>query len=260
MTDIPTKRCSKKEKCIHLETKKGWLPATTKYFRVDKYHSDGLHSWCRVCERAVKRQRRATVPEKKREEDRERRAANPEKYRAQARQRYANDLEKKREQQRQLRAANPEKHRKQQRQRYADHPEKQCKRSGKYQKDHPEKVRIYRLTRLSRKRNLPDDFTPADWQRALNYFGDCCAVCERPPGLRHTLAADHWIPLSSPECPGTVPTNIVPLCHGQDGCNNSKYTQSASTWLARKFGNRKAREILSRIEAYFEWLQSEGAS
>src|SRR5581483_2176482 len=57
---------------------------------------------------------------------------------------------------------------------------------------------------VARKRSLPDTFTERDWQRALEYWDYKCAVCGRPRGLWHTLAADHWIPLTAPDCPGTV--------------------------------------------------------
>jgi hypothetical protein len=106
--------------------------------------------------------------------------------------------------------------------------------------------------RRARKRNLPDSFTPADWQRALDYFHGCCAVCERPlNGIFHSAHADHWIALSDPNCPGTVPTNMVPLCGGTGGCNQSKNDRPARVWLTQKFGKRKAAEILQRIETYF---------
>lgn len=107
----------------------------------------------------------------------------------------------------------------------------------------------------SRKQKLPDVFSSNDWSIALDYFDNRCAVCERPIGLWHTLAADHWIPLSNSDCPGTVPTNIVPLCHGTDGCNNSKGSKLPETWLISTFGLRRAKKILSRIQAYFDSLK-----
>ncbi|MCC7449817.1 MAG: hypothetical protein IT324_20525 [Anaerolineae bacterium] len=112
-----------------------------------------------------------------------------------------------------------------------------------------------------RKRSLPDTFTKADWQRALEYWDYRCAVCNRPRGLWHTLTADHWIPLNSPDCPGTVSTNLIPLCHGQDGCNNSKSGTNPDVWLDKKFGKRKAAEKRAEIEAYFAWTaQFQGES
>lgn len=128
--------------------------------------------------------------------------------------------------------------------------------------ENPDRVRRYMAIasnrRRARKRNLPDNFTSSDWQRALHYFKGCCAACQRPMnGLFHAPHADHWIPLSSPECPGTIPENMIPLCGGTDGCNQSKNAKDAAEWLAAKFGPRKAVEILTRIEAYFEWVKSQ---
>ena len=114
-------------------------------------------------------------------------------------------------------------------------------------------VRLH--TYRARKRSLNDCFTVEDWKHALEYFEGCCAVCDRPPGLWHTLAADHWIPLSSPDCPGTIPENIIPLCHGIDGCNNSKHAKLPLEWLTEKFGKRKAMVIFNRIGDYFSSLE-----
>lgn len=119
------------------------------------------------------------------------------------------------------------------------------------------RVRRRRATRKA----LPDTFTNNDWQHALNYFNGCCAVCGRPVGLWHTVAADHWIPITDPECPGTVASNIIPLCHsqkdGEGGCNNSKSKRNAEQWLTGKFGERKAKQILARINQYFEWVNQQ---
>lgn len=72
--------------------------------------------------------------------------------------------------------------------------------------------------------------------------------------------ADHWIPLVYDDCPGTVPENIVPLCHsikdGAGGCNNSKQALDPYQWLIDKFGKRKAEEIFTKIQAYFEMVKT----
>jgi hypothetical protein len=126
---------------------------------------------------------------------------------------------------------------------------------------HPEKQGIYSKTqqikRRAFERHLPSAFTPHDWERCLSYWNNSCAVCGRPRGLWHTIAADHWIALSDPRPnnPGTVPTNIIPLCHGIDGCNNSKHDNDATEWLTRKYGRRKAKKILERIQKYFDSLK-----
>jgi len=105
-------------------------------------------------------------------------------------------------------------------------------------------------SREARKRGLADVFTAVDFQNAIRAFDGCCAACGRQPGLWHTIALDHWIPLSSSDCPGTVPWNIVPLCHGVDGCNNQKSNRDAGEWLIAKFGKRKGRAIQHHIEAF----------
>jgi hypothetical protein len=56
----------------------------------------------------------------------------------------------------------------------------------------------------------------------------------------------------SPSCPGTVPWNTVPLCHGVGGCNNQKNDSDATKWLIGKFGKRKGLAILKRIEAFLD--------
>lgn len=122
-------------------------------------------------------------------------------------------------------------------------------------KNAPEVKEIYRIhvrRRRARKADLPDTFTPNDWQRALDYFGGCCAVCGRQPGLWHKLSADHWTAITKGGA--TTPGNIVPLCCGQDGCNNSKSNRDAEDWLTDKFGKRKAKQILKKIHGYFDSL------
>ncbi len=108
-----------------------------------------------------------------------------------------------------------------------------------------------------RKRGLPDTFTQQDWERALEYWNHRCAVCGRPRGLWHTLAADHWIPLTAPDCPGTVPTNIVPLCHGEVGCNNSKGKKMPDAWLEERLGQKAGFQKGVEIDAYFLWLKDQ---
>jgi len=111
----------------------------------------------------------------------------------------------------------------------------------------------------SRKLSLPNTLTPDQWQNALNYFNGCCAVCGRQLNDmfgEFTSAMDHWIPLSykGDDNPGTVAQNIIPLCHGIDGCNNRKKNIMPDIWLERQFGKRKAKKIMVRIQSYLECL------
>jgi hypothetical protein len=145
-------------------------------------------------------------------------------------------------------------------------------RGREYRKEHRardnERRRIYRATlrgkearrisyhrRAAHKRSLPATLTPAEWQTALDAFNGCCAVCGRPPGLWHTLAADHWRPLSKGG--GTTADNIVPLCHskrwGEGSCNLSKNDNDALEWLVSRYGKRKGRAIFKRIQ---DWLDN----
>lgn len=125
-----------------------------------------------------------------------------------------------------------------------------------WRKSNPEKVRIKEHRRRARKRSLPDTLAADQWQSALDYFGGCCAYCGRPAGLFHTMAIEHFVPLSNPSCPGTTALNCLPACHGQLGCNNQKSNKPAAAWLESKFGKRKAAKILARINAYFDHVRT----
>lgn len=125
---------------------------------------------------------------------------------------------------------------------------------------HREQKRIAENERRARKIGLPNNFTVNEWQDCLTYWHGCCAICDRPAGLWHTIAADHWIPLSSDQCPGTIASNMLPLCHslkdGEGGCNNSKFNRDPIEWLTQKLGPRKAKQKLAEIETYFASLKA----
>lgn len=246
---LPTKTCTK---CG--ETK----PATTEYFSRKKHYRDGLPTWCKDCERNY----RAANKEKISEYNREYHAANKEKKRGYMREWYAVNKEKISEQQRKYRAANKEKISEQKREYCAANREKRCEQHREYLRTPRGKEldRIKGQRRRARKRALPATFTAQDWQRALDYFGYCCAYCGRPQGLWHTLAQDHFHPVSKGGA--FTPDNIVPACHGEGGCNNSKGNRDPYKWAMdvlaknKNIGTRKAKEALARIEAYFATLAS----
>lgn len=85
----------------------------------------------------------------------------------------------------------------------------------------------------------------------LQYWHHACAVCGNQDGFFWTLADDHWIPITSPHCPGTVATNMIPLCDGQGGCNTLKRNKDARAWLATRYTPAQAKRILKSIETYF---------
>lgn len=121
----------------------------------------------------------------------------------------------------------------------------------------PEKRRINANRRRARKKQLPDTFTHEQWQECLEYWNGCCTVCGNQ--LRNLFGdvvphADHWIPLAIPDCPGTSADNMICLC---SSCNSSKNSSNPVEWLERKYGKRKAKQILERVEKYFEWVRNQ---
>lgn len=195
---------------------KEWKPATTEYYYRNSGHTDGLETSCKVCRTEYQRRNkeRAYAAHKRWRDN------NRDQYRKlhrEAKRRKPNDPEKRRA----------------------------------WEEKNRERMRISVVNRAAKRASLPHDFTQADWQFALSYFGGCCAVCGRPPGLFHTLAMDHFYALSKPECIGTLPTNILPLCHGQGGCNNEKHNRDPEEWLTEKLGKRKAKEMLAKIHEFF---------
>lgn len=68
------------------------------------------------------------------------------------------------------------------------------------------------------------------------------------------LHQDHYVPLSSPLCEGTTPTNILPACQT---CNQSKSDMQPEAWLIRHFGKRRAKVILARVRAYFDAVRQQ---
>lgn len=219
------KRCSL---CRHV------FPATTEYFYRGAKYWDGLDCWCKQCNNARKKRWAAQNLEKVREYKLRWRMGNPE-YNLRYRDLHARRLRTHRLKfYRENRIA------------LLEH-----RRSMPRPKNDPARLRAAKVRRRARERGFADSYVGQDWRAALDHFGGCCATCGRPPGLWHTLAMDHWIPLIDPDCPGTVPANIIPLCHGIDGCNNSKGSRDAKDWLISKFGPAKAARILERIDAYF---------
>lgn len=231
------------------------FPATTEYFYPEKRRGPGaLRSTCKTCSAIQVKATRD--PEKKREYDQRWAEANRDKRRSSVREWRARNLEEQRERERLTKRHDPDRLEKVKAWRLKN-PDKQRQRMREYREQNRDKLRLIIQRYMSRKAGLPDNFTEADWQFALDYFGGCCAYCGRPAGLFHTLAMDHFVPLNSPECPGTTPTNIVPACHGIDGCNNSKHDRDPKQWIVAKFGKYRGREILNRIQEYFSQLKTE---
>ena len=206
-------------------------------FHRDKNRSDGLTPHCKVCSAKKAKAWYAANKERHFEKSKAWHDANKERYAKTHKARYE---------------ANKDRHARIMKAWYAANKEHAFENGKAWRKANPDKEKSIKLRRRAREKSLPENFTASDWQYALDHFNGCCAVCGRQPGLWHTLAADHWIPLNAPECPGTVAWNIVPLCHGIGGCNNAKNAHDPVEWLTDVFGKRKGRAILRRIEAFLE--------
>jgi len=256
----PQKRCT---------VCKEFFPRTPEYFTRNKACSDGLHTQCKKCKYAKDHEwlelNREDINARRREEYPQRREyniANHKRWRTENRDKY---LAKKRADY----WANPEADNARSRAYRLAHPEERREYDKEYNKSHRREIRarqkewedlnrerikekrraqyaddphgrrLSTIKREARKRNLPDNFTIDDWKLCLSHFTGC-AVC----GALEFLQGDHWIPLASPDCTGTVPSNMVPLCRS---CNFSKQDTPAIDWLKWKYGDDVGSRINDRV-------------
>lgn len=247
---VPHKQCQHKDECVN--PLGHWLPVTE--FHRDRQKPDGYYSYCKACVRLYQQQRLANNGGHVRALAKATRDRSKDDLNARKRARYADDPTPFRLVNKRSRLKNAINNRQKDRDRYPNEKDSRNESQKRYYAQNKHVFQAATTRRLARERGLPNDFSKDDWQRALEYFDNCCAVCDRPAGLWHKLAADHWIPLSSPNCPGTAPQNIIPLCHGLDGCNNSKKDSDAEYWLKWKFGEHKAQKVLKRVGEYFHWV------
>lgn len=115
----------------------------------------------------------------------------------------------------------------------------------------PGAVRARRARRKARIRNLPNTWTKAEYTFMMQYWHFSCAICGNEEGFMWSIVGDHWVPLASPDCPGTIAENMLPLCNGNGGCNTFKQDRDPHTWLLERFGPRKAAQMEKAIAAYF---------
>jgi hypothetical protein len=125
---------------------------------------------------------------------------------------------------------------------------KNCARTRAWKKANPERARVLEHNREARKRKLPCTWTVEQMNYGLAHWGNCCPVCGIDlDGKRHW---DHWIPLICDTCPGTVASNMVPLC---GRCNTRKNDSMPDAWLQRLFPTTW-QQIKQRVEAYLKTL------
>lgn len=232
------------------------FPATLEHFYKTGGKKEGLRPTCKRC--TIEQAKRTRDPEKLREYHKKWSQENREKRRQSCRDWRSRNIDEQREREKRVKRNDPNRVAKV-RAWEAKNFERNLKnrREGrkKYAKENGGKLRAAWHRYESRKRGLPDDFTESDWQFALDHFYGRCAVCGRPPGFFHKLALDHWIPISDPDCPGTVPHNIVPLCHGVGGCNNRKRHTKPQEWLKQNYGAKEARAISNRVHGFFSLVR-----
>lgn len=289
MTDpiIPLKRCTKcgEEK-----------PSTAEYFRFLK-DRPYLRSCCLTCENASQRVRAAKRLAENREElnrkcreyyqrNREARIQKTKEYYEKNREvinqkdkaRRIQNREQNKERRKRWEQANPDyqkeyarvyyqnpENREKRDQRVAEWKSKKRDRVNELERQYrskPEtkaKRHIYKSQRRAREKALPAILSVGQWRLALQFFNHRCCICGRPAGFWHTLAREHWIAINDkrPDNPGTVVWNIVPMCHGRGGCNNSKHDKDPVEWLIERYGKRKATTILKLINAYFELVKQQ---
>lgn len=247
-SNIPLRCCNRKDQCIHPQGP--FLPDTSEYFGVLR---NGLSSRCKLCAAEYARRKYHENLEKRRAQNRAAYHRHRERNNETSKAWKKRNADKVREYRREWQKANRAKANQYIYSWRKTHPGKANETTVLWRKRHPEQVRVIKRKYDSRIKHLKRDFTAKDWLRALEYFKGCCAVCGRPQGLWHKLAMDHWIPVARD---GTYTSdNIVPLCHGIGGCNNSKGDKNAYEWLVEQFGTRKANQIQKRIQAYFNYIK-----
>lgn len=254
MTEITLKRCRRKDACLHPDSLDGWLPASKENFHRESRARDGFRSECKVCHIAEVKAYRCEHIDQRREYERKHRSTHAEQLAQYRRSYYARNADAIHERDRVYRENNKERRRERSRAYYQQNRDKLLEQVRVWSAANRNRVRVITQRKRARRRSLPKTLTVAEWQYALEYFNGCCAVCGRQLSDlfgSHVSHADHWIPISSPACTGTVATNIVPLCGGVDGCNNRKGARDPVEFLETEFGKRRAQQILTRIESYF---------
>lgn len=207
------------------------LPATLEYFPKRDNH---LHSWCRTCKLAYNNEWRHKNPERDAAHKQKWNENNPEKLEEKRKRYYAENREWYLEYSRNHHKANRD---------------KKIEQTRAWQKANPDRKRAAYNRYYAKKRGLDNSFTPEEWQTCLEHFNFCCAYCGAQRGFWNPMCMEHFIPVSSSG--GFTKENIVPACKS---CNSQKHDKPADEFLIAKYGKRKAKEILKRVQAYFDSL------
>lgn len=240
---VPVKRCTK---CKCTKTLADFGTATES--------SDGKRWQCKACDHAYRESRR----ERSRRLNREYKKKNAEKVkayndanrevmRAYFKEYHIRNRERRTKMWAEWRTANRVQARIEEREYYQKNRDAiRAKGRQRYAKN-PLQYLLWCHRRQARKRGLPDTFTKEQAEHAMRYWNNSCAVCGIPFGLITTETWDHWIPLTSDKCPGTVAANMVPLCAS---CNTSKKDREARLWLKEYVSPKRWKSIATQVEAF----------
>lgn len=103
----------------------------------------------------------------------------------------------------------------------------------------------------SRKRKLANNMNKIQYDFMMKYWDNKCAIT----GESGKIHLDHWIPLNSKNCPGTIGTNMIPMSRN---LNTSKKDTHPYLWLVDRFGKEFADKKLVEINNYFELVKLQG--
>jgi hypothetical protein len=112
--------------------------------------------------------------------------------------------------------------------------------------------RVHEQMNRAKDAGLSNEYSAEEWFYALYYWKWQCAVC----GSDDKLCPDHWIYIGADNCPGTVASNIVPMCAS---CNSSKGRKNPVKWLQFRIKSIDALVKLSQIEIFFMWMKLQSA-
>jgi hypothetical protein len=256
---------------------------TVEMFQRDRNRPDGRYPWCKQCRAENYAARSGRVNKSRREQywdniDKNRayqkayNEANKARRKEWRKKYYQENKEAKRDQAREWGKKNLEKKRAHCRDSYARHADRRKADNKKWYDNNRERLRAYRKEyyrknkykfifanhkRISRTNGLPFDFTDEDMKFALTWWDNRCSICGFVLGFFAKLNFDHWIPVTDPACPGTVPWNMLPMCKS---CNNSKKHKDAETWLSTELRKGAAERKSADITKFFAAARGGGGA
>ncbi len=195
-------------------------------FHKNKCGVQGLHSWCKKCDKEYRDSHADAIHLKARiryGQNKELYAAKSlvarnkdrEKYRKRGREYYWNNKEKIAEYNFQYYAKNKSRINKRNRKYYSEHKNEATVKRHQYYQKNKFRYKTYVIKRRSIERERPQMFTEQEWVELCGKYNNQCVRC----GGKAKLTIDHVVPLSHPFNGDSNIENIQPLCKS---CNSSK--------------------------------------